>query len=131
MSELEKDYPVIGELARIMPQLEDQVRFSRSARDLCSLAEANPGKVASLVPERPLLAHAIDSDTDRLAEALDAERRGLIKADAERMGKYEHAASGWREAWPRVRRSVEGLPLQEAHRMLLREASGLLPERVC
>jgi len=128
MTQREKDYPVIGELARIMPRLKDRLRFSRSAQDLCKLAALQPDDVAALVAERPLLSHALEQNPDRLAEAIDAERRGLIKADAVRMRRYEQAAAEWRERWPQTRQRVEGLPLDVAHRIITDEASGRLPE---
>jgi len=42
LTDRERDYAVIGELARIMPDPADQLRFSRSARDLIVLAEKHP-----------------------------------------------------------------------------------------
>jgi hypothetical protein len=38
----EKDYAVIGELARLMLIPREQMLYSRSARDLLDLAEAHP-----------------------------------------------------------------------------------------
>jgi hypothetical protein len=132
MTQREKDYPVIGELARLMPRIEDQLRFSRSARDLCSLAADHPALVERLARDRPLLALAAVSgaDADRVGEALDAERRLLIKADAERVGRFEEAAGSWKDRWPRVYARIEGLPLREVHAILTREANGVLPEAV-
>jgi len=69
------------------------------------------------------------SDLDLLAEALDAERRSLIKRDATRIGAYEQAAIPWREQWPEVRREIEGLPLGEAHRIVLARAEPCLPKK--
>ena len=111
-----------------MPRLDDQLRFSRSAKDLCVLAESHAEEVADLVDERPLLAHALEADADRLAAALDAERRQLIKDDAARISCYEGAAREWQNKWPSVRRKVEGLPLTEAHGSVVDEASGVLPD---
>ena len=132
MTQREKDYPVIGELARLMPRIEDRLRFSRSARDLCSLAADHPVLAERLARERPLLALAAVSgaDADGVAEALDAERRQLIKADAERMRRFEEAAGLWKELWPRVHARIEGLSLLGAHAILASEASGVLPEEV-
>ena len=132
MTQREKDYPVIGELARLMPRIEDQLRFSRSARDLCSLAADHPVLAERLSRERPLLALAAvaGADADEVGEALDAERRQLIKADASRMGRFEEAAGSWKEMWPRLHSRIDGLSLPEAHAIVAREASGVLPEEV-
>lgn len=51
-----------------------------------------------LAEERPLLNHAVVADPDLIAEALDAERRFLIKADAMRISLYEKASAEWRGA---------------------------------
>lgn len=131
MTQREKDYPVIGELARLMPAVGDQMRYSRSARDLVRLCAEAPALAAELSRERPLLDLALGGATglDRLAEALDAERRTLIKRDAARIGAYEQAAAPWREKWPAVRREIEGLPLGEAHRIVTAKAGPCLPKK--
>jgi len=129
MTQREKDYPVIGELARLMPETGDQMRYSRSARDLVRLCAEAPALATELSRERPLLKLAAGDapDLDRLAEALDAERRNLIKLDAARIAAYEEAAAPWRAQWPEVRREIEGLPLGEAHRIVTSKARACLP----
>lgn len=129
MTQREKDYPVIGELARLMPEPADQMRYSRSARDLVRLCGEAPALAIELSRDRPLLKLAAGGtpDLDRLAEALDAERRSLIKRDAAHLAAYEQASLAWREQWPEVRREIDGLPLREAHRMVLAKAGPCLP----
>ncbi len=131
MTRREKDYPVIGELARLMPGIADQMRYSRSPRDLTRLCANSPELAAEISRERPLLGMAAvgSPDLHRLAEALDAERRALINQDAARMASYEQAAMPWRESWPEVRSEIEGLPLRQAHRIVVAKAGSCLPTK--
>ncbi len=125
----EKDYAVIGEMARLLPRPEDQLLASRSARDLLRLSEAHPDLVARLVPRRPLLARCPEG-REALEAALDAERRELMHRNEERLARYLAAAEAWAQAWPSVSREIAGKPLREAHRIVTEHASGVLPETV-
>lgn len=120
----EKDYVIIGELARRMPSPADQIRYSRSALDLVRLKESYPALIEQLVRERPALA-MIQEGRDRLEAALDAERRALIHANEQRLARYEEAAKRWMERWPKVAEQIQGLPLKECHRIVVREAETL------
>lgn len=42
----EKDWPIVGELARMLPGVRQRMLHSRSARDLLDLARANPELLA-------------------------------------------------------------------------------------
>ncbi len=130
MTQREKDYPVIGELARLLTDPKDQLLYSRSAFDLIEYCREHTELADRLSEDRPLLKTALgpDADPDHVAEALDAERRLLIKADAGRIAGYEKAAAEWREAWPRVRRQIEGLPLRQSHAIVWEEAEKCLPK---
>jgi hypothetical protein len=59
MTNREKDYAIIGELARAMSDPTDRLLFSRSARDLIELYGRFPDLAASLVAGRPVLLTAI------------------------------------------------------------------------
>jgi hypothetical protein len=122
----EKDYAVIGELARRLTDVGDQLRLSRSARDLMGLAESNPGEWAIARRERPALDRATDG-REALEAALDAERRQLMHANERRLRTYLDASQGWAGAWPEVARVVAGLPLPDAHEFIARRAEGVLP----
>ncbi len=122
----EKDYAVIGELARLMKNPADQLLHSRSARDLAELAGKHPDIVKALSRERPLL-EVIDQGRDALERALDAERRDLMRANEERLARFLKAALHWRGAWPGMDREVASLPLSEAHGIIARKAEGVLP----
>jgi len=122
----ERDYAVIGELARRMPNVDDQILHSRSARDLIALAQEHPGRVRSLAGKRPALA-AIEQGREALEAALDAERRQLIRANEERLAKYMEASKPWAAAWPDLTGQMEGLDLFEAHRLMVQRAQALLP----
>jgi hypothetical protein len=125
----EKDYAVIGELARIMEKPEDQMLSSRSARDLIALSARHPDLFAALIDRRPALRMA-PHGLDALERALDEERRALIHANEARLARYLEAAERWANLWPELSRKVEGLPLADAHRMLCNRAKGILPEMV-
>lgn len=123
----QKDYPFIGELARRMQEPRDQLLYSRSADDLVTLAREHPGLLRELVPERALLAR-VGEGRRELAEALQLEMLDLLEADERRLARYRRAAERWARLWPELDRELLGLPLREAHRIVLRRAGGVLPE---
>lgn len=122
----EKDYAVVGELARLMGDPRSQLLYSRSSRDLMALAAAHPEALAETTGRRPLLAH-IAGGRAVLDQELDRERRSLMQADEERLARYGRAAERWADRWPDVEREVAGLPLLEAHAVVTARAEGLLP----
>jgi hypothetical protein len=122
----EKDYAVVGELARLMTDPAAQLLYSRSSRDLIELAQRHPEVVPEAAERRPLL-HRIAEGRDALDELLDRERRALMRRNEERLMRYQAATGAWSEAWAEIRRRVEGLPLHEAHRALVAQAERLLP----
>ncbi|HLU48993.1 MAG TPA: hypothetical protein VK116_12950 [Planctomycetota bacterium] len=126
MTRREKDWAVIGELARRLDDVRDQLLFSRSARDLERLGAVNPELVAELVSERPLLGE-LDRGRDALEAALDAERRSLMRADELRLRKYADASKTWAERWRSAQRELEGLSLEHAHARMVGWADGVLP----
>jgi len=128
MTMREKDYAVIGELARRMDDPRTQLLYSRSSRDLIRLTGDYPEVHAAAMTERPLLAQ-VAAGREALDEALDRERRALMRADEARLERYRDAASAWAAAWPVVARQVEGLPLDEAHRIVSARAEHVLPWR--
>ena len=122
----EKDYAVIGELARRIADPDGQILCSRSARDLIALAEQYPDRVQRLMERRPVL-RVIGQGREALEAALDAERRQLMRANEERLAKYMEAARPWAAIWPVLSRQMDGLALPEAHRLMVQQAEGLLP----
>ncbi|MDO9541317.1 MAG: hypothetical protein Q7J98_03225 [Kiritimatiellia bacterium] len=125
----EKDYAVIGELARRMTEPENQLRFSRSALDLISLGKLYPALAKRLIRERPLLAQ-ISSGRNCLEAALDAERRAMIHLNEKRLARFEKASGRWQERWPELARKKTGLPLRQAHHIIVEEAKKYLPRLV-
>ncbi len=125
----ERDYAVIGELARLIEDPLDGLRLSRSARDLIALAQAYPELVDRAAVRRPALKH-VPEGRAALETALDAERRALIHANERRLQRYMDAAKEWAAAWPGIGDEVAGLPLKEAHRRLVAHAEALLPFQV-
>ena len=125
----ERDYAVIGELARLIEDPSGCLRLSRSARDLMALAGEYPELLEEATARRPLLRHVHDG-RDKLEAALDAERRELIRANERRLQSYMDAAKDWMTAWPEVSAEISGLPLGEAHAKLVARAEALLPFHV-
>lgn len=125
----ERDYAVIGELARLIDAPRDCLLLSRSARDLMALAQAYPGLLDEAAARRPLLKH-VHEGREAMEAALDAERRQLIHANEQRLERYMQAANRWAAAWPDVSAQIAGLPLAEAHAVLVARAEALLPFRV-
>jgi hypothetical protein len=125
----EKDYAVIGELARLVRDPRDQLLLSRSARDLIRLAHEHPRLASDLVRERSLLA-LVSSGREKLEEALDAERRESMRANEERLAAYRAGARALERAWPDIVARMEGLSLPAAHRVFAAAAAPLLPDHV-
>ena len=126
MTMREKDYPIIGELARRLESIDDQFIFSRSARDLIALAE-NHTIPPAILASRPLLEKIQDGE-DVLAAALDHERRQMIKADEARLARYKAASESWESAWPSLSKEISSLPLHAAHQRIAAAAETLLPQ---
>lgn len=124
----DKDYAVVGELARQMADPRAQLLFSRSARDLIHLAEKHPEELAEVLARRPVLGWVAEG-RERLEEELDRERRSLMRINEERLDRYRRAAAEWEAIWPEVQRKIEGLPLPEAHSILVSRAEEVLPFR--
>jgi hypothetical protein len=122
----EKDYAVIGELARRIEDPRVQALHSRSARDLIHLLERHPEAVHEAARERPLLSR-IGEGRESLERLLDEERRALMRLNEARLARYLAAARPWGREWPRLARTLEGLPLPEAHAMMVEKATALLP----
>lgn len=122
----DKDYAVVGELARLMSDPRSQLLYSRSSRDLIKLAGEHPEALAEVARQRPLLAR-VSEGREILEEALDRERRALIRANEERLARYLAASEDWAKVWPDVQRQIEGLPLSDAHRLMVSRAEGVLP----
>lgn len=122
----EKDYPVIGELARRMHDPRSQLLYSRSSRDLRRLAQDFPEAVRHALPARQLLKR-IGEGRDALERALDEERRSLMRANEERLASYASASSAWSGVWPSLAREIAGRPLEEAHAIVIERAERMLP----
>ena len=122
----EKDYAVIGELARRMDDPRLELLYSRSARDLMRLREELPDLAREAAAERPLLSR-IEQGREEVERLLDEERRALIRKNEDRLDRYASAAKAWGAEWPRVSRELAGRPLAEAHELMVARAAELLP----
>jgi hypothetical protein len=125
----EKDYAVIGELARLLEDPRDQLLCSRSARDLIGLAASNPRLAQDLQQLRPLLG-IVGQGREPVERALDAERRSLMRENELRLGAYLEAAAVWQERWKELQREGELLNLGDSHRRLVAAAETCLPFEV-
>lgn len=123
----EKDYAVIGELARRMGDPRLELLYSRSARDLVRLAEEQPAILEHAAAERPLLSR-IGHGREEIERLLDQERRALIRKNEERLDRYQRAARPWAAEWPHLSKELAGRPLTEAHEMMVARAAELLPD---
>lgn len=122
----EKDYAVIGELARRLEDPAARLLASRSARDLLELAAAHPALARRLARERPVLA-SLDAGREMVERALDAERRAMMRANEERLQRYLDAGAAWAKRYRDVARATRGRPLPEVHAAMCEAADGVLP----
>lgn len=122
----ERDYAVIGELARLMSEPGDQLLYSRSARDIISIAKKYPDIISELKTQRPML-KKISEGRNRLEEALDAERRSLIHSNEDRLNIYLKAVQKWYEVWPKLEHETGSGSLINAHEIIVRRAEDILP----
>jgi hypothetical protein len=127
MTDREKDYAVIGELARHIDDPFARLVFGRGPEDLVEWARESPALVRSTLMTRPLLSHAIAGDSAALAAALDAERRQLMQTYASRIAFRAAMAARWAAEWPALDRELESLPLPLAHERMVERALGVLP----
>ena len=127
----ERDYAVIGDLARKM-SVEDQLVQSRSARDLIELAKRHPQLVQDLASKRPVLASLKQIGESRISlqRALAEEQFDLMERNEKRLAAYSKAAQQWTSNWPQLQRQIRQLPLRPAHDVLVAEALKLLPTEV-
>ncbi len=125
----EKDYAVIGELARLLTDPREQIRASRSPRDLLALRAHEPAAFQAETASRPALV-AAEQGEDALAEALDRERRSQIKENERRLRAYLDAGRRWAGEWRELSGELVGRPLLEAHRLVVERARGVLPATV-
>ncbi len=125
----EKDYVILGEIARKISDLKEMLKYSRSAIDIINTWELKPDIVESLFEARPVLKLS-EKGREALEVGLDAERRTLMRINTERLLKYKEASSEWARAWPQVLLKVNGLSLMDAHKTMVTEAEKSLPKRV-
>jgi hypothetical protein len=122
----EKDYSVIGELSRRMIRSDDQLRYSRSARDIFEIFRKDPKTSRGILAKRGFKVDAIKNYED-IEIMLDAERRKLIHANESRLSNYTTAAKVWSENFKTVEKEVSGLSLLQAHKVVIQKAEGILP----
>ncbi len=122
----EKDYVIIGEIARLMDDPRDQLLYSRSAMDITRLAEKYPSLLMEVAKQRPLLEN-FSAGREKMEELLDKEKRALIHANEKRLELYLKAAEKWKVLWLSVEKEISDKPLFKAHQQMVQRAEGLLP----
>lgn len=122
----EKDWPIVGELARLLPGVHDQLLHSRSARDLLDLARSHPEETRQAAHLRPAL-HALELGLDEVRIALERERFAAMDADSARIRAYLAASTRFAAAWSDVDARCEGLALSSAHEIMVASAERWLP----
>jgi len=122
----EKDYAIIGELSRKLDILDDKLRYSRSARDIFDIYKNNPALASKILLERGIEERCLEN-IETLETALDAERRRLMHANERRLERYSLAAESWAEIWKEVEKETGGFSLTEAHKIIAKRATGILP----
>jgi hypothetical protein len=125
----EKDYAVIGEIARRMDTPEDMLLYSRSARDILRLASTYPDILETIKTHRKVLAK-LPCPEDELEKELDSERRELIHANEKRLSNYIGASEKWATKWSEMQKSFDEMPLMESHAIIIKNAEELLPFRL-
>jgi isopropylmalate/homocitrate/citramalate synthase len=65
-----------------------------------------------------------------LETALDAERRGLMRENEERLEKYLKAGQKWVECWKKNDKKIKEMPLRKAHEEVIKQAKEVLPFHV-
>lgn len=124
----ERDYPFIGEIARRVTSLAEQILLSRSARDLIGLwPQISAHEQAELLLRRPILGD-IAQGREVLETSLDAERRALSRVNELRLAAYERAATRWKKEWTQLSREAASLSLTQAHTLMVKRAEESLPE---
>lgn len=125
----EKDYPVIGELAKSLEDPSSIFLYSRSARKLIEFSKTDPELLKQLISKREVLTY-LDKGLDEVQTALDKEKRFLIRCDEERLSAYKQASLEWQKKWPEVERIIINLPTSEANKIVANQAIGILPMEV-
>jgi hypothetical protein len=118
-----KDYPVIAELARLLPP-DREIEFSTDPDRILELAHA----VGAASRRRAVQAAASGGGRLAVVLALAAEVDELQQQDAARLSKYTAAAEHYFEECRRV--SVTDLPLRRAHFRMCEIAEQYLPTHV-
>jgi hypothetical protein len=122
----EKDWPFVGELARLLMDPRETFLHARNARDLIALASAQPELAREMTPRRPALA-ALSEGLDGLRMALERERFEAMDEDAARLSLYVAASAPFGTVWRTLEQAIRGLPLGQAHRLVLDYAERWLP----
>ncbi|MDZ4789499.1 MAG: hypothetical protein SH807_11225 [Blastochloris sp.] len=122
----EKDYVILGELARKITDIDGQIFYSRSARDLMELKTSHPDAWQEGLKKREILQSAT-LGLESLEAALDREKRLLIRENEVRLDRYEKASTAWSVCWQKLSKQNNKHNLMDTHANLIAHAEGVLP----
>lgn len=126
MTGREKDWPFVGELARLVDSDRERFLLSQSARDLLDLARRHPDLARELAPERAAIA-AISRGEQAVEEQIDRERRQRMAEDRSRIEAYVRASADFARCWALEQSRLTGLPLRRSHALVVDWAATCLP----
>lgn len=115
-----KDYPVIGELARLLPP-EEELALTTDPDRILELAP----RYGQQSERAPVLAAREDRDRLAVVQALAVEIDALQQEDRQRVAHYQEQSTEYLRAFKRLDR--EELLLPESHERLCRLAERFLP----
>lgn len=125
----EKDYPVIGELARLIEDDLEQLLYSRSATDIIKLFNSKNQAFKKAVKLRPVLSFA-SAGQEKLEEELDRERREMMRVNSRRIQNFMEAGRSWHDSWLDLERQLSNKSLLIAHQLMVESALNKLPFKV-
>lgn len=128
----EKDYVVIGELARGIEIEAEALRYSRDPQQIRALLSRNPGLLSVLKTVRPGIAGALGTpnEVEQLEEQLDKERRVHMRLNTRRIESYMAAAQNFQTEYVKLASQLGSLALLLQHQLLVDTAKRNLPYEV-
>jgi hypothetical protein len=125
----DRDYPIIGALALRLSDPELILLNSIAPQHLLRTISEHPRLAQQLSLQRPLLALAAQNPSNLEVELMH-ERLQAMEADRLRIEAYRRALQPWAQRWLSLQPLLADKPLREVHRIILAEATGLLPAMV-
>ncbi len=126
MTGREKDWPFVGELARLVDSNRERFLLSQSARDLQDLSLRHPDLARELAAKRTAIA-ALPRGELAVEAEIDRERRQHMAEDRRRIEAYVRASADFARCWTLEQARLNGLPLRRSHALVVDWAATCLP----